>query len=168
MTSVWACGRTSAPAANPISISLLTLILSEASPRSSLPDFREGERGNLRTCLNDLLSHLISSNFSTACFSFSSSIAHAIEPIPTIGPPSQPANRYNDISELHIPNIATPPAPQPYALCFHTLSRRHTLPPIVNFQKNASPTPPCFAMCVLIKDLPRSMVYVCANKGLIG
>jgi hypothetical protein len=46
------------------------------------------------------------------------------------------------------------------------LSQHPTLPPIVEFSKNASLPPPCFAMCVLIKDLQRSVVQVCANKGL--
>jgi hypothetical protein len=74
--------------------------------------------------------------------------AHTIEPIPTIEPPSQSANPRNSISESHTPNVATPPAPRPDALCFQTTSRRHTLPPIVNFQKNAYPPPHPILQCI--------------------
>ena len=36
------------------------------------------------------------------------------------------------------------------------------------FEKNAYPPTPCFAMCMQIKGLQRSVVDVCANKGLSG
>jgi len=51
--------------------------------------------------------------------------------------------------------------------CFLSLSRRLILLPIIDFPKICRPPPRgSLTMCVLIKDLRRSGVYVCANKGL--
>ena len=41
---------------------LLILTLSEGAPRSALPDFREGERGDRRDCPHDLSVARIHSN----------------------------------------------------------------------------------------------------------
>jgi hypothetical protein len=55
-----------------------------------------------------------------------------------------------------------------FPMSFVSLSLAITHPhfPQPIFKKIGTPTPGSFVMCVLIKDLRRSVVYVCANKRL--
>src|ERR1700733_9029788 len=57
--------------------------------------------------------------------------------------------------------------PISYLLCFQSFSRPPPAVSITHFRKNPyPPTPPYFAMYMQIKDLQRSVVDRCANKGL--
>ncbi len=84
--------------------------------------------------------------------------------------PSLNLNRFpnprSSISISHPTNIAPSPAVTPRSPLFpYPYKPPH---PSANsrFSKKRLPHPPCFAMCVLIKDLLRSVRDVCANKGL--